>query len=468
VAGDTPGRTLGFLTLVVVVAGCTSAHYGRDGAVEVDSDATGSISDTTPPADVSIQPRDGGVLESDDALLDASGPDSGRVDAQSPDADLRSREDSTGFCRPDGTCVCFEEGWGVCAGRETICSDLRVEEDCGACGRDCGDSFSVCRRVGGGCSCESGMCRQGELLEWWQSFGIFSPGFLQWFSSTQYDERGPGTVTFAAMGSVGLYVNDGVAHVGRRTGSPTRLTFSPMATKNRIRSGYAIAGQGYLLAEGGWVYFTNGELETVWRSADLGDVRSVCIMSDQNYLVLLGDGRVFATGDGPDWLGTGGVAPPANGFVEVGYPRPVVSLACHDRVSVAVLDDGTAWFAGERVLPESSSRYPLALVPEPANLTITRRFERVFSIQGIAGRMFCVASSEIGGYYACWYGFDPIRFVWGDLPSLPVEVREGDAGICGRFDLGGGSEEIRCIEDTADPRATRRLVWSNVPIGGLP
>jgi hypothetical protein len=313
------------------------------------------------------------------------------------------------------------------------------------------------------------MCRQGELLEWWQSFGIFSPGFLQWFSSTQYDERGPGTATFAAYGSVALYVNDGVAHVGRRTDSPTRLTFSPMLTDDRIRSGYSVIDQGYLITEGGRVHFTNGELETLWRTDELGEVRSVCTMWGDNFMVLLADGRVLATGSNPEALGTGGVAPPVHGFLEVVYPRPVVSLACMRPTSIAILDDGTAWFTGAAALPGAPSSAPFADRPQRAELGITRRFERVFNIAtGLGGRMFCVASSEIGGYYGCWRGFDPIRFVWGDLPSLPVEVREGDAGICGRFDLGGGSEEIRCIEDTADPRATRRLVWSNVPIGGLP
>ena len=107
-------------------------------------------------------------------------------------------------------------------------------------------------------------------------------------------------------------------------------------------------------------------------------------------------------------------------------------------------------------------------MPEPADLTSTRRFERVFSVEGLGSRMFCVASTEIGGLYACWYGFDPISFVWRDLPRLPFEVREGDSGICGRFDLGGGSQEIRCLEDTVDARASRRLVWSNVAIGALP
>jgi hypothetical protein len=281
-------------------------------------------------------------------------------------------------------------------------------------------------------------------------------------------ERQP---TFAALNGAGpvywTYVEDGVLMAGRATGTGG-FDWTPIVTEDRIRAAYAVRDQGYMISEDGRVYFTNGEFEALWRSDDLGDVVSACIMHDENFMVLLGDGRVLATGAGPDWLGTGGVAPPARGFLEVVYPRPVVSLACHGRTSIAILDDGSAWFAGERVLPASTSRYPLALVPEPADLTITRRFERVFSVEGLGSRMFCVASTEIGGLYACWYGFDPISFVWRDLPRLPFEVREGDSGICGRFDLGGGSQEIRCIEDTVDARATRRLVWSNVAIGALP
>jgi hypothetical protein len=469
---DRGARWLIVASLVTLATACGTTHGEGDADAAAESADTGVVRRDAGGRDTGVtrldahEPIDAGAVEADVGLPDAS---LDAPEASPTDADLRSREDATGFCRPDGTCVCFEEGWGVCPGRETICTNLGTDADCGRCGRNCWDTSSVCRHYGGGCSCESGMCRQGELVEWWQAFGVFSPGFLQYFHASADDDRGPGTTSFAALTISptvdALYIDDGVAYAGRRSGG---LTFTPVVTEDRIREAYVLPHGGYMISEDGHVYFTDSDLGTVWRSEDVGDVQHVCIMHDENFMVLLGDGRVLATGAGPDWLGTGGVAPPARGFLEVVYPRPVVSLACHGRTSIAILDDGSAWFAGERVLPASTSRYPLALVPEPADLTITRRFERVFSVEGLGSRMFCVASTEIGGLYACWYGFDPISFVWRDLPRLPFEVREGDSGICGRFDLGGGSQEIRCIEDTVDARATRRLVWSNVAIGALP
>jgi hypothetical protein len=267
-----------------------------------------------------------------------------------------------------------------------------------------------------------------------------------------------------------VYVDDGVVYAGRRSGG---LTFTPVMTEDRIRKAYVLPHGGYMISEDGHVHITDSDLRTVWRSEDLGDVQDVCMMYPDNYMVLLGDGRVLATGSNPEALGTDGVDPPTGGFTEVSYPRPVVSLACAGRTSVAILNDGTAWFTGFPWLPGGSTSAPYAARPQVSDLGITRRFERVFNVPSLGDRMFCVASSEIGGLYGCWGGgtgptFDPISFVWRDLPRLPFEVREGDSGICGRFDLGGGSEEIRCIEDTVDARAMRRLVWSNVAIGALP
>jgi hypothetical protein len=189
--------------------------------------------------------------------------------------------------------------------------------------------------------------------------------------------------------------------------------------------------------------------------------------------LLLADGRVLATGTDESILGTGGVRPSERGLAEVRYPRSVVSLACNYSTSVAILDDGTAWFTGDRALPgaRSVSIESRATVPEAADLRLTRRFERVFSIPYGDGRMFCVAGSELAGGYGCWgrFGtvtwgeFDPVAFVWASLPRLPYEVREGSAGICGRFDVGFGREEIRCMAGF-EPGAVALLMWSTARI----
>ncbi|MBN8615109.1 MAG: hypothetical protein J0L92_31215 [Deltaproteobacteria bacterium] len=324
--------------------------------------------------------------------------------------------------------------------------------------------------MGAGCVCRAGSCEASELVDWWPSFGYFADGFLkQWNAPDRFPVRPSVVAMTASFEARRVYVADGVAHrsVDHLEGEDS-FEWVPVPTEDRIRAAHIAYGHGYMIAENDHVYFTDSALTPVWRTDDLGPVAEVCLGAFDNAMVLLRDGRVLATGSNTELLGTNGVVPPEHGFLEVTYPRPVVSLACTGQASIAILDDGTAWFTGPpNQLPgPPEPAQPSAPVPRLADLRLTRRFERAISTYFDGSQGFCVAGSEIAGGYACWTDrrYERPAMVWSALPRLPVEIREGGDGICGRFDVGFGRQEIRCIAGS-DPSLVAVLVWSTARIG---
>jgi hypothetical protein len=275
------------LLLAIVGSGCARWFEASDaGSVDGSLETSDAVLTTT---DVAVLVRD---ARSDDTWSDVSIlPDARELDVfVAPDADLREREDSTGFCRPDGTCVCLEEGWGVCPGTGTLCIDLTTDVNCGRCGRDCTDT-AYCRYVGAGCVCQAGACEASELVDWWPSFGYFADGFFKnWNASYRFPVRPTDAVVTQSIGARWVYVADGVAHrsMERVEGGDGYIEWLPVPTEDRIRTAYIAYGHGYMIAENDHVYFTDNALTPVWRTDDLGaSVADVCLMHDDNALLLL-------------------------------------------------------------------------------------------------------------------------------------------------------------------------------------
>ncbi|GAB4111024.1 MAG: hypothetical protein OHK0013_46980 [Sandaracinaceae bacterium] len=433
--------------------------------------------------------RDAGRLDAGrDGGRDA-GRDAGPPDAYvRPDADERVREDETGFCRIDGTCMCNDPTWGPCGGAwgtEPICRPLTSMTHCGACFHSCWR----CDAPGGLCACDAGRCAPASVLAWWPLGVLVGRGdgpthFRSFFEFHFGDrERGLEGRPDSVRGYEDLvgwaFIEGGRLFSVRRRipheGIAPPVLLEELSTDGRVeRIGRYVQVPGIVVLTD--VGVTNvfasearsdgsigmGRTGLVGPPLDPASVRELYAEPSAIYALLV-DGRVVVFGR--DSSGLIDPALSALTWTPLPFPRSAVSIGLvpddEGPVLCAALDDGTVWVAG---------RPRTWWFDDPPSGDLLRRVEPMTAgrvtrlIPQVTGQLCLEGPDYPGGVYCPLSAGEEFPFTTVPATAVELDRRHEWDGICRRYRMEDGYEEILCTrmwDWSLRPGLERR--WTNRP-----